>query len=532
LSGNFGKAVNDLRRWNSTFLNTVSITLMGIGAALLVPLITAFFHGEDMTVFAYPMIFCFLLGLPLFLLFGTSKDMKPADGLLLIFIVWGIAMTMGAVPYVLYGLSPVNGMFESVSGFTTTGWTVFSYLTPDDALAVGFDSSLCLDNQSRSILLWRSLTQWVGGIAIILIFISLLPILGFGGRMAFKNEVSGASSKKFSARMKDAAFEFCIVYAILSAILFIAFVIMTFNMNGIDIVDSLCITFSTISTGGFMPHGGDFSEPTAYPVYAQLLIMVFMFLGATNFYLHYQRIYRKKDAGYLKNSEFKAMLLIFAVAAVLLFLVTYTFSETSYVTHAKDVLFTVVSVGSSTSYLITDPFASGAWLAVPAALGFLALLALVGGSSASTAGGMKIGRIANVMRYLVIEMKRKVHPRAVFNVRVGDETLDDQHILGIYVVFILFMITMILGLLALLILEPGLTYEDSFMISLATVSNSGFIGVYVPHGSFHAFAPSSKALLSLMMWLGRLEIGTALLLFTPLFWKEIFRGRRKIRKSV
>ncbi|MCL2712510.1 MAG: hypothetical protein FWD37_04470 [Methanomassiliicoccaceae archaeon] len=527
---NVKKSLDEFRRWESTFLNTVSITLLGIGAALLVPLIVALIYGEnELFVFAAPAAVCILAGLPMFLMFGTSKGMRPVDGLLLIFTVWGIAMFVGAVPYMLYGLDPMNGIFESISGFTTTGWTVFSYLSPGEAAAAGFDTSLCLDNLPHSILIWRSFTQWVGGIAVILIFISLLPILGFGGRMAFKNEVSGASSKKFSARMKDAAIEFCIVYVILSVILFIAFLIMTFNVDGVDLFDALCITFSTISTGGFMPHGGDISGPVAYPVYAQLLIMVFMFLGATNFYLHYQRIYRKKDAGYLKNSEFKAMLIIFAFASVLLFFVTYDLSNDGFLRHAKDVVFMVVSVGSSTGYLITDPF-TAAWLAMPAMLGFLALLALIGGSSASTAGGMKIGRIANVLRYLVIEMRRRVHPRAVFNVRAGEETLDDEHILGIYVMFILFMITMIAGLLILLILEPSLSYENSFMISLATVSNSGFIGTYVPFGSFEAFSPASKALLSLMMWLGRLEIGTALLLFTPIFWKEIFRGRRKVKR--
>ncbi|MCL1984470.1 MAG: hypothetical protein FWG58_03620, partial [Methanomassiliicoccaceae archaeon] len=268
----FGKRIREFREWESTFLNTVGLALLGIGGMMMLPLAAALYYGDDITPFAIPMAFSIFFSLPLLLMFRPGKNMRPVDGLLLMFAIWGIAMLVGAIPFIYCGMGPVDAVFESVSGFTTTGSTIITGT-----------GDLSFETLSKSILLWRSLTQWIGGIAIILVFMSIFPILGVGGRTMFRNEMSGSGSKGFTARMRDAAKEFTVIYAILSFIFLVACILM-----GVDPFESVCLTFTTISTGGFLPYYGHIE----YSVYVQMLIILFMFLGGTNFYLHYQRLYR------------------------------------------------------------------------------------------------------------------------------------------------------------------------------------------------------------------------------------------------
>ncbi|MCL2786177.1 MAG: hypothetical protein FWD81_03015 [Methanomassiliicoccaceae archaeon] len=494
-----GKVLQGTRKWDNTFLLTVGITIMVAGIIMLIPLITALIYGDDLLPFLIPMTLCICVSAPMLLLFGFSRDLRPVDGFLLIVAVWGVVTAIAAVPFFLSGWSIIDGFFESVSGFTTTGATLIS---PED-----FESC------PNSLLLWRSLTQWIGGIAIILIFIALLPMLGFGGRSMFKNEVSGSGGKNLTTRMTDAALQFIIVYAVLSAVFLVAVLLM-----GVDPFDSVCLMFSTISTGGFMTHD---NGTGVYPSYVQMVILAFMFLGATNFYLHYQRIYRKKGAGYLKNSEFKWMVLIFAIASVAIFVLTFTSTGTNALTHAKDVVFTVVSIGSSTGYMVTDigPWALGA-------AGILLILVVIGGSSGSTAGGLKVGRASAIVTYLMVDVRRRLHPRGVFETKVGGETLEEGTIQAAYLLFVLFVITMVGGGVVLMVLEPGMNLEQSMILSVTSVTNCGFVGPFGHGEGFTSMSDASKLFTTMLMWIGRLEIGTALMLLTPFFWKEVMRGRR------
>jgi len=497
----FGKLSE--RGREGTLLRVIGLTLMGIGLAMLVPLAAALLFDESIIPFASVAVCCIIASIPMMLLFRSGKDMRPVDGLLLIFIVWGIVMLISAFPFMQSGMSPMDAFFESVSGFTTTGSTVMG----------------SVEAYPKSLLLWRSLTQWIGGMAIILIFISVFPILGLGGRTIFRNEMSGSGTSNFTAKMKDAAVEFCIVYGVLSAIFFVICTIMSE-----DPFDSLCLTFTTISTGGFMSHDGGAG---VYSPYVQILIIVFMFLGGTNFYLHYQRIYRKNDAGYLKNSEFRSMLILYAVAAVVLFGLTYgLFKGTGVLTYAKDVVFTVVSMGTSTGFTVTDV---NAWTAAPAAVAILFVVILIGGSSGSTSGGIKIGRAVILLKTVMVDLKKRVHPRAVLDVRMGSETLDKETVSATSVLIFLFAVTIAGGAFALMLLE-SIGLADSFMLSLTTVANCGFAGPYGP-ADLATLSAGGKGVMTMLMWIGRLEIGTALVLFTPFFWKEIIRSRRRVKHT-
>jgi trk system potassium uptake protein TrkH len=491
--------------WESTLLRAIGYSFAGAGIALLIPLIYELCFGDDITPFMIPMIFCICVSLPLIMLFGSGKDLRPVDGLLTIVSIWGVVTLIAAVPFMLCGMNLIDAFFESISGFTTTGATVMEDLT----------------KYPESLILWRSFTQWVGGIAIILIFVTLFPILGFGGRSVFRDEISAFGSKNFSAKMRDTAKEFCIIYGILSGIFLIACIIM-----GINLFESVCLTFSTISTGGFLPHQSDIGVGI-YPVYIQLLVIVFMFLGGTNFYLHYQRIYRKKGAGYLKNTEFRSMLTLFVLVSLVIFGLTYGMADTDLLTHMKEVVFTVVSLGTTTSYMVTD---INGWITLPAVLGILFLLTLIGGSSGSTSGGIKAGRSVAILKSLLSDVRKRIHPRAVSEVKLGNETLDDNRISAAHIMVLLFLITIAAGYLGLLMFEPSLDGDGALMVSLTSVSNSGFAGPHVMDGGFSEFSGPSKILLSLLMWLGRLEIGTAIIVFTPFFWREVRRGGRRLRR--
>ncbi|MDR2866511.1 MAG: hypothetical protein LBV13_03815 [Methanomassiliicoccaceae archaeon] len=501
------------RRWESTFLSTMGITLMGTGMILLFPLMAALWFGDDISVFLIPAVCCLCASVPLFVLFSAGRNMRAVDGILLIFAVWGVVMGIGSVPYILSGMGLIDGIFESVSGFTTTGSTVLH----DDLWGM------------RSIILWRSMTQWIGGIAIILVFISLFPMLGLGGRLMFENEMAGSGSRNFTAKMRDAALQFVMIYGLFSVVFFVACVLM-----GTDPFDSVCLMFTTISTGGFLPY----NDPSGlgagiYSIPVQFLILVFMFLGGVNFYLHYQRIYRKRDAGYLRNHEFRSMIMLFAVASLIIFMISFgSVGDPNALVHAKDIIFMVVSSGTTTGFSVTGGItAAGGWLTVPVIFGTIFLLCVIGGSSGSTSGGMKIGRAVTVLKFLSLDLKRRIYPRGVFDVKVNGETMDERNTSVAYVILFLFTGTIAAGFLGLMLLEPGLGFTDSLIMSLSSVTNTGFTGPYGPADGLASLSGAAKAFLSLIMWIGRLEVATAVLIFMPYFWKEIFRGRRRIVRT-
>jgi trk system potassium uptake protein TrkH len=217
--------------------------------------------------------------------------------------------------------------------------------------------------------------------------------------------------------------------------------------------------------------------------------------------------------------------MFFILVSAAIFGITYA-AGTDVLTHVKDIVFTVVSMGTSTGFIVTD---INGWMAVPAALAILFLMMIIGGSSGSTSGGLKIGRVVAILKSLTLDVKKRIHPRAVSDVKLGRETLDEGRISAAYILLTLFMVTIIAGYLGLLILEPSLDSESALMISMTSVSNTGFVGPYAGVG-FAEFSGSSKVLLTLLMWIGRLEVGTAIIIFTPFFWKEVLRGGWKLRK--
>ena len=522
-------------RFESGTLKMMGLVELFFALALIFPTIIALHYGEDTAPFTLLIPILMVLGGVQLFLFRQSSSFRNANGMLVVAAAWAFVFFVGMVPYVMAGMNPFDAVFESVSGFTTTGGTMLTDI----------------ESWPKSILIWRSLTQWIGGIAVIIIFMYILPYLGVG-RAILSNELSGSGANHFSLKMEKAAKSFILVYSFFSLIHLLILLLCR-----VDPFDALCLMFTTISTGGLMCTNNSLM---GYSDVVQFITIVFMFLGGVNFYLHYRAIYyrdssvhdlknvrksrgfydfivrdrRKKIEAmlpkrmkvYTSNSEFRFNLLWFVVTSIICTIVILATTDMSggffhnlYQTF-KNVLFTVVSLGTTTGYYVTD---YTQWPEFVVALLFL--IALFGASAGSTSGGIKLYRLRIAYGFLVNAVTRTLHPNAVYSVKTDNISIDQSQVLSALSIIMMYIITMILG--ALIVMLYGYSIVDSFGLTVSAVANGGLgFGMFGPTGSMGAIPDSLKLILSFLMWLGRLEILVALVFLTPSFWKEIWLNRR------
>ena len=253
------------------------------GLLFLIPAAVALYLDEPARVFLVPVLPLLVLGTVQVLFFRESSKFRSVNGLLLIGLVWLIMFIISAVPFLLSGMDVVDSFFEAVAGITTTGLSVISDV----------------ESQPMSLLIWRALSMWIGGIMIIIVFLYMLPLFGIG-RNVFTNELSGSGSSNYSMKMRNAAKSFIYSYALLSLINLVLLLVCR-----MDPLEAFCLMCTTISTGGLMCTN---DSMMSYSDAIQIITILFMFLGATNFYLHYRAIHRKERGVYRKNSEFRTML--------------------------------------------------------------------------------------------------------------------------------------------------------------------------------------------------------------------------------
>lgn len=487
-------------KWESCSMHILGLVLLGISIFLIPSTIIASVYGEDISVYLWPMAIGTIFSLFLILLFKMPAMIKPIDGISMLGLAWLSAIVFGATPFIFSGMAPIDAIFESCSGFTTTGATIMSNI----------------ESWPKGILFWRSMSQWIGGIAIIMIFLFLMPIIGFGGRAIFGNEMSGSGSKNFSARMKDAAIQFTSIYFILSAIMVVILIAL-----GTPVYESFCITCSTISCGGFMCKN---TSLTDYSLLIKFVVMVFMFMGGTNFYLHFKALYQRKPSAYRKNEEFTFMLIWFTIMSFVMYLLIYggnMILGADMINDFGDVAFTVVSAATSTGFASCDfslwPYA---------AVALLMFLAFIGASSGSTAGGIKVSRLIIMYRYIRNGLDTLIHPHSVYDIKFNGGSLEESAVKMAMVVILLFVLQIVIGSFILMI--SGIPFDESLTAVVACITTYGpGIGVYGPYGSYESVSPLIKIVLSFLMWFGRLEVITALLFFTPGFWKELVMARKK-----
>ncbi|NOS35152.1 MAG: TrkH family potassium uptake protein [Deltaproteobacteria bacterium] len=464
-----------------------------IALAMVAPLIVSLiYHDGEAHAFLKAIIASGVVGAALFFLFrGGKVDVGHREGFLIVTLAWLDICLFGALPYLFSGVFStfVNAYFESVSGFTTTGASVLTHIA----------------DLPRGILFWRSMTQWLGGMGIILLSLAILPLLGIGGMQLYKAEASVVTADKFVPRITEMAKILWLAYLIMSV-----FLLAALKLSGMNLFDSFVHTFATISTGGFSNQNSSI-EYYGSPLIESIL-MIFMFLGATSFALHY-RCYREGFKVYSKNGEFRLYVLLLLVSACIVIVnMGYNHYE-SFALSIRHALFQVVSVMTTTGYSSAD-FVN--W--PPLSKAVLLLLMFLGGTAGSTTGAIKCIRILVLFKLGYREIVRLVHPHAVFPIKLGGRSIPNEVINGVmgftFIYLFLFAIT------SLILAGMNLDIVTAISASAATIGNIGpGLGAVGPASNYSAIPFAGKWLLIFNMLMGRLEIYTLVVLFTPAFWR-------------
>lgn len=421
-----------------------------------------------------------------------SKQIGKREGYIIVSLVWIIFSVFGALPYYIDGFIPsyTDAFFETMSGFTTTGSSILADI---EALPHG-------------ILFWRSITQWLGGMGIIVLSLAILPILGIGGMQLFVAEVPGPTPDKLHPRIHQTAKNLWGIYVLLTLLETVLLVI-----GGMSFYDAICHSFTTMATGGYSTKQASvafFTSP-----FIQYVIIVFMFLAGTNFTLSYLAINGKLKRA-LENEELKWYALFVFGATLLITIGLLIERDLGLEQSFRDALFQVVSIITTTGYATADYL-----LWPPILIVFLFSLFFFGGSAGSTGGGIKIVRIVLLLKNSWFEFRRLIHPNAVIPVRFNKRSVSDQIILNVLAFFMLYIMIFFGSVIIYTFTEPNL---PSAIGAVATsLGNIGpGLGNVGPAENFAHISNFGKWFLSFLMLLGRLELFTVLVLFTPSFWKK------------
>ncbi|MFW6261552.1 MAG: TrkH family potassium uptake protein [Spirochaetota bacterium] len=477
-------------------VKVVCVLLLVIAAFMLAPIAVALAEGETATIRAFliPMgAIAALTGVYLLATRGVRGGLSSKAGFLLVTMSWLSAAAIGAVPFVLSGTIPryTNAFFETMSGFTTTGATI---LTDIEALPA-------------SLLFWRSLTHWLGGMGIIVLTVAILPLLGVGGFQIMKAEAPGPSVDRLTPKITQTAKILWLIYLGLTV-----FETTLLMIGGLSLYDALTHTFGTLATGGFSPKAasvGHYASP-----FVQVVVTVFMIGAGVNFILYYRLLVGEfRLIG--QNTEVKAYLGIFAVATIVIAIVllrgsTYeTFGES-----LRYAGFQAASILTTTGYATAD-FARWPALAQMVLFGLM----FIGGSAGSTGGGIKVVRIVTVIKQGFNEMRYLIHSRGVFAIRLNGQPVRKDIVYSITGLAFLYLFMLLVT--ATVVASGGHDLLTSFTTALATLGNIGpGFGRIGPVEDYAFFQDYIKWYLSFIMMVGRLEIYTVLVLITPSFWRR------------
>ncbi|MCD6090411.1 MAG: TrkH family potassium uptake protein [Bacteroidales bacterium] len=425
------------------------------------------------------------------LTFGVNKTVSKKEGYLVVSFSWILISLFGSLPFYLSGYFPsfTDAFFETISGFTTTGASI---LTNIEAIPKG-------------LLFWRALTHWIGGMGIIVLSLAILPLLGIGGMQLFAAESPGPTFDKIHPKVKETAKRLWAIYVL------ITFIEVAFLMFGkMSFFDAICHAFATMATGGFSTQNASIKE---YSAYIQYVIIVFMILAGTNFSLHYYLLIGKvKDVW--KNEEFRFYLGIIFIVTIIISVGLYFQMGFSGEKAFRDGLFQVVSIVTTTGFVTSN------YLIWPPVLWFvLFLLFFVGGSAGSTGGGVKVTRILLLIKNSLLELKRLVHPNAIIPVRLNTNPVPQNIVLVVISFFLIYISIFALG--AIILVGMGLDFVSAIGASASSLGNIGpALGSVGPIENYAHLPEMAKWFLSFLMLLGRLELFTVLIIFSPTFWRK------------
>jgi trk system potassium uptake protein TrkH len=463
-------------------LHIIGSFLKYFALAYIIPLCAALYYGEEWRIYVYALLLTLGIGLILEFGFKTEKEIERADGFSIVAFTWLLIPLLGTLPYVFLGLGFLDAFFETMSGFTTTGATILKVV----------------EELPRSALLWRSLTQWLGGMGVIVLFIAILPRLGIGGSELFGREFPGPLPEKLRPRFRTTARLLWTIYVAFTA----AQIALLYFLARLPLFDSICISFSTLSTGGFTPTTASIAA-YANPL-AEYIIMFFMFLAGMSFIIHYQVLRRNWKA--IKDDEFRLYLIILAVAISLLIL-SQSFS--SY----REGVFQAISIMTTTGFVTAD---FGSWHS-GARMVLLALM-FIGACGGSTGGGIKVMRALTLMKHTRIMMRKAISPRAVIPLKYNRKPLSEGIVRDIISFSFLYILVAVVASVVLGFL--GLDLETAISAVAATLGNVGpGLGGVGPALNYAGLPSAAKVILIICMWLGRLELFTVFMIFSPRFWQ-------------
>ena len=477
----------------SQILPVLGILNLFLAGTMIFPLAMSWHYGEKEVVsFLLAMGITALAGLLLYLPFPKGRgDITRRQAFAIVAFGWINASIFGAIPFFLSGTfaTPLDALFETVSGFTTTGASVLT----------------AIDEFPKGLHFWRAMIQWLGGMGIILLSIAILPFLGVGGMQLYRAEVPGPFLDKLRPRIAETAKILWQTYLLISGLEAVLLFV-----GGMSPFDAVCHAFTTMATGGFSTSS---SSIASYGHYHRIIIIFFMFLAGTNFALHY-RFLRGGYKGYWNNREFRFYLTLILVGIGIVFWYLLAHVGGGWGDRLEDAAFQVVSIMTTTGYATAD---FGVWPTF--CQYFLLLLMFIGGCAGSTGGGIKCIRIMMLYKYAQQQLRKIIHPHAVITVKLGEQNISMSVLNGILGMVILFLAIFVLASIAMSLL--GLDIITSISAVAAALGNIGpGLGKVGPAEHYAHIPAIGKGILIFCMLAGRLEIYTIIILIFPEFWRK------------
>jgi len=468
---------------------------MVFSLTMLAPMVVSLIYNEPQNYgFLDAFGITFTTGLVLWLPFrNTREELRTRDGFIITAIFWTVLGLFGALPFYLdevLNLSPVDAIFESISGLTTTGATVITNL----------------DSLHHSILFYRQQLQWLGGMGIIVLAVAILPMLGIGGMQLYRAETPGpVKDTKLTPRITETAKALWYIYASLTLACMLAY-----WAAGMTLFDAICHSFSTVAIGGFSTHDASFGYFDS-PLIESVGI-IFMVLAGINFALHFTAWQRRGISHYLTDPEVQFYFFILASVSTVTFSVLVFSGFYEPLDAFRAAIFEVVSIATTAGFA-TDNFAL--W---PTVLPFLLFLTgFTGGCAGSTGGGMKVIRVLLLTKQGWREIKRLIHPTAVFSIKLGRNPVPERVIESVWGFFSIYMLVFVFMLMALL--ATGIDQVTAWTAIGATLNNLG-PGLGDVASNYRSLNDTAKWVLCFSMLLGRLEVFTLIVIFSPMFWRK------------
>ena len=499
--------ISSLNRPKIDFLVVLGILgafIFFLGFALLLPVGIDLIYSENTWhSFLISAAIAFSAGGILWWLFKPTEEIRVREGFMVVALTWITLSLVGALPFVISGILPsyTDAVFETMSGLTTTGSTILGGTT-----STGFQNP-DIESLPHSFLFWRSLAQWLGGMGIIVLSLAILPLLGIGGMQLFQAESPGPTADKLTPRVQETAKLLWVVYVALTALEFM----LLWLHPSMDWFDALNHAFTSLASGGFSTKNASIAAFDS--VYIDVIITLFMFLSGINFAMHF-RLFKGDLGTFFNNRETRFYTIVTVIGIFIITFSLWYFDGRTLLEALRYGSFQVVAIITTTGY-VTDDYEL--WYTFGASV--LLLFFFTGASAGSTSGGLKMVRWMILVRNLGREIKQIIHPRAIIPIRIGDHVIEPSVQRTVLSFFILYIV--LFGFGVILISLFGYDLISSIGASISALGNVGPAwGEFGPTDNFAPLPYAAKWVLIVLMMVGRLELFTVIILFSPSFWKQ------------